>query len=76
MMHIFGITAAHRIERQAGRALRDPGSSAELFVALEALRTLPGPAGGYAGSGSDQVKALCPVMSRPTMSVWISAVPS
>ena len=43
MMHIFGITAAHRIERQAGRALHDSRSSAELFVALEALRTLPGP---------------------------------
>jgi len=43
MMHIFGITAAHRIERQAGRALHDPRSSAELFVALEALRTLPEP---------------------------------
>ncbi len=26
--------------------------------------------------GSHQAKALCPVMSRPTMSVWISAVPS
>jgi len=25
---------------------------------------------------SDQVKALCPVMSRPTRSVWICAVPS
>jgi hypothetical protein len=43
MMHIFGITAAHRIERQAGRPLNDPRSSAELFVTLEALRTLPGP---------------------------------
>ncbi len=38
----------HRIERQTGRSLADPRSSAELFVALEALRTLPGPAGGYA----------------------------
>ena len=38
----------HRIERQTGRPLNDPRSSAELFVALEALRTLPGPAGGYA----------------------------
>jgi hypothetical protein len=75
MMHIFGITAAHRIERQAGRALHDPRSCGELFVALEALRTLPGPV-ATPGSGSDQVKALCPVMSRPTRSVWISAVPS
>jgi hypothetical protein len=33
----------HRIERQTGRALNDPRSSAELFVALEVLRTLPGP---------------------------------
>ena len=33
----------HRIERQTGRPLNDPRSSAELFVALEALRTLPGP---------------------------------
>jgi DNA-binding PucR family transcriptional regulator len=33
----------HRIERQTGRLLNDPRSSAELFVALEALRTLPGP---------------------------------
>src|SRR6266705_1754937 len=32
-----------RIERQTGRPLYDPRSSAELFVALEALRTLPGP---------------------------------
>ncbi len=32
-----------RIERQTGRPLNDPRSSAELFVALEALRTLPGP---------------------------------
>jgi sugar diacid utilization regulator len=37
-----------RIERQTGRSLADPRSSAELFIALEALRTLPGPAGGYA----------------------------
>ena len=37
-----------RIERQTGRSLADPRSSAELFVALEALRTLPEPAGGYA----------------------------
>ena len=36
-----------RIERQTGRSLADPRSSAELFVALEALRTLPGP-DGYA----------------------------
>jgi hypothetical protein len=43
MMHVFGITAAHRIGRQAGRSLNDPRSSAELFVALEVLRTLPGP---------------------------------
>ena len=35
-----------RIERQTGRSLADPRSSAELFVALEALRTLPGPADG------------------------------
>jgi hypothetical protein len=34
----------HRIERQTGRPLNDPRSSAELFVALEALRTLSGPA--------------------------------
>ena len=34
----------HRIERQTGRLLNDPRSSAELLVALEALRTLPGPA--------------------------------
>jgi sugar diacid utilization regulator len=38
----------HRVERQTGRPLDDPRSSAELFVALEALRTLPGPADGYA----------------------------
>ncbi len=37
-----------RIERQTGRSLADPRSSAELFVALEVLRTLPGPAGGCA----------------------------
>jgi hypothetical protein len=74
MMHIFGITAAHRIERQAGRALHDPRSSAELFVAYRRCARCPGR--GYARSGSDQVKALCPVMSRPTRSVWISAVPS
>ena len=37
-----------RIERQTGRSLADPRSSAELFVALEALRTLPAPAGDYA----------------------------
>ena len=35
-------------ERQTGRSLADPRSSAELFVALEALRSLPEPAGGYA----------------------------
>jgi DNA-binding PucR family transcriptional regulator len=34
----------HRIERQTGRPLHDPRSSAALFVALEALRMLPGPA--------------------------------
>ena len=37
-----------RIERQTGRSLADPRSSAELFVALEVLRTLPGQAGGCA----------------------------
>jgi hypothetical protein len=37
-----------RIERQTGRSLADPRSSAELFVALEALRRLPEPAGDYA----------------------------
>jgi hypothetical protein len=37
-----------RIERQTGRSLQDPKSSAELFVALEALRRLPEPAEGYA----------------------------
>jgi hypothetical protein len=31
----------HRIERQTGRSLRNPRSSAELFVAMEALRRLP-----------------------------------
>jgi hypothetical protein len=31
----------HRIERQTGRSLRNPRSSAELFVAIEALRRLP-----------------------------------
>ena len=34
-----------RIERQTGRSLQDPRSSAELFVALEALRSLPDPTG-------------------------------
>jgi hypothetical protein len=38
----------HRIERQTGRSLQDPRSSAELFIALEALRRLPEPAGGDA----------------------------
>ena len=38
----------HRIERQTGRSLAEPRSSAELFIALEALRRLPEPAGGYA----------------------------
>jgi len=33
----------HRIERLTGHPLNDPRSSAELFVALEALRTLAGP---------------------------------
>jgi PucR C-terminal helix-turn-helix domain/GGDEF-like domain len=37
-----------RIERQTGRSLQDPRSSAELFIALEALRRLPEPADGYA----------------------------
>ena len=36
-----------RIERHTGRPLNDPRSSAELFVALETLRRLPEPAGGY-----------------------------
>ena len=31
----------HRIERQTGRSLKNPKSSAELFVAMEALRRLP-----------------------------------
>jgi hypothetical protein len=31
----------HRIERQTGRSLRNPKASAELFVAMEALRRLP-----------------------------------
>jgi PucR C-terminal helix-turn-helix domain/GGDEF-like domain len=35
-----------RIERQTGRSLQDPKASAELFVALQALRRLPGPAEG------------------------------
>jgi len=48
MMDIFGITAAHRIERQTGRLLQDPRSCVELLIALEALRRLPEPAGGYA----------------------------
>src|SRR6266851_4016934 len=38
----------HRIERQTGRSLQDPRSSAELFVALEALHRLPEPPDGYA----------------------------
>jgi hypothetical protein len=37
-----------RIERQTGRSLQDPRSSAELFVALEALNRLPEPTGSYA----------------------------
>jgi DNA-binding PucR family transcriptional regulator len=37
-----------RIERQTGRSLQDPRSSAELFIALEALHRLPEPAGSYA----------------------------
>ena len=37
-----------RIERHTGRSLQDPRSSAELFIALETLRRLPEPAGGYA----------------------------
>ncbi len=36
------------IERQTGRSLADPRSSAELFVALEAPRRLPEPAGDCA----------------------------
>ena len=52
MMHIFMSRSSdpntvghrlHRIERLTGRPLGDPRSSAELFVALEALRTLPRP---------------------------------
>jgi hypothetical protein len=35
-----------RIERQTGRSLQDPRSSAELLVALEALRRLPEPVEG------------------------------
>src|SRR5258708_26126445 len=62
----------HRIERQTGRSLQDPRSSAELFVALQALRTLPEPPDGYACGGSQQAQALSPVMARPTISVWIS----
>jgi DNA-binding PucR family transcriptional regulator len=31
----------HRIERQTGRSLRNPRSSVDLFVAMEALRRLP-----------------------------------
>ena len=31
---------------------------------------------GFRGALSPQVKALIPVMSRPTMRVWMSAVPS
>jgi hypothetical protein len=42
----------HRIERLTGRALNDPRSSAELFVALEARRTLPGP---VAASDADRI---------------------
>jgi hypothetical protein len=38
----------HRIERQTGRLLQDPRSCGELLIALEALRRLPEPAGGYA----------------------------
>jgi DNA-binding PucR family transcriptional regulator len=37
-----------RIERQTGRSLQDPKSSAELFIALEALRRLPESAEGQA----------------------------
>jgi len=37
-----------RIKRQTGRSLADPRSSAELFVALDALRTLRESAGDYA----------------------------
>ena len=38
----------HRIERQTGRLLHDPRSCGELLVALEALRRLPEPTGGFA----------------------------
>jgi DNA-binding PucR family transcriptional regulator len=38
----------HRIERQTGRSLRNPRSSAELFVAMEALRRLPKQPDGFA----------------------------
>ena len=38
----------HRIERQTGRLLQDPRACGELLVALEALRRLPEPAGGFA----------------------------
>ena len=37
----------HRIERQTGRSLRNPRSSAELFVAMEALRRLPKQPDGF-----------------------------
>jgi hypothetical protein len=37
----------HRIERQTGRSLRNPRSSAELFVAMEALRRLPAQPDGF-----------------------------
>jgi len=53
----------HRIERQTGRLLNDPRASAELFVALEALRTLPGPA---AAPDANRIRRRrsAPVMSR------------
>jgi PucR C-terminal helix-turn-helix domain/GGDEF-like domain len=38
----------HRIERQTGRSLRNPRSSAELFIAMEALRRLPKQSDGSA----------------------------
>ena len=38
----------HRIERQTGLLLQDPRSCAELLIALEALRRLPEPTGGFA----------------------------
>ena len=38
----------HRIERQTGRSLRNPRASAELFVAMEALRRLPQQPDGFA----------------------------